>query len=172
MKFIKIAGAAAALALATSASAAAPEVGATVFGPEGNEVGTVTAADAATVTIDTGKHQAPVPANVLADGPDGPVISVTKVQLNQIMDQQKAEADAKRDAALVAGAMVHSADDAMLGNVASIDGDDVVVTLTDGSVALKREHFALNASGTLVALFTAEQIAAAVASATDASSAE
>lgn len=165
MKFIKLAGAAAALAFASTAFAAAPEVGATVFGPEGNEVGTITAADDATVTIDTGKHQAPVPANVLAEGPDGPIISVTKVQLDEIMDQQKADAEDKRDAALVAGAMVHTAKDAMLGTVASVDGDDVVVTMEEGKVALKREHFAVNAAGTLVALFTAEQIEQAVTAA-------
>lgn len=171
MKFIKVAGAAAALALATAATAA-PAVGDTVFGPQGNEVGTVTSADAATVVIDTGAHQAPVPANVLADGANGPVISVTKDQLNQIMDAQVAEAAAKRDAAIVEGAMVHSADDVMLGTVESIDGDNVVVTLSEGSVALLREHFTVPANGILTARFSAAQIAQTVAAAQEAATAE
>ena len=171
MKFTKIAGAAAALALATTANAA-PTVGDTVYGPEGNEVGTVTSADATTVVIDTGAHQAPVPANVLAEGPNGPVISVTKATLNQIMDAQVAEANAKRDAALVAGAMVHSADDVMLGNVASVEGDNVVVTLSDGSIALLREHFTVPENGILTARFSAAQIAESVAAAQESADAE
>lgn len=171
MKFTKIAGAAAALAFATIAHAA-PAVGDTVYGPQGNEVGTITAADAATVVIDTGAHNAPVPANVLAEGPNGPVISVTKTQLNEIMDAQVAEANAKRDAALVAGAMVHSADDVMLGTVDTVDGDDVVVKLTDGSIALLREHFTVPANGILTARFSAAQIAQTVAAAQETASAE
>ncbi|WP_049762419.1 hypothetical protein [Erythrobacter litoralis] len=170
MKFTKIVGAAAALAFATAAQAA-PAVGDTVYGPEGNEVGTITTADATTVVIATGEHDAPVPANVLAEGPDGPVISVTKAQLNEIMAAQKAEAAAKRDAALVEGAMVHSADDVMLGTVASIEGDNVVVDLTEGSVALLREHFTLPANGILTARFTAEQVAETVAAAQEAATA-
>ena len=164
MKFTWIVGTAAALAFATAAHAA-PAVGDTVFGPEGNEVGTIKTTDGTTVVIATGEHDAPVPANVLAEGPDGPVISVTKVQLNQIMAAQKAEALAKRDAAIVEGAMVHSADDVMLGTVGSIDGDTVVVKLADGSVALMREHFTVPANGILTARFTAEQVAETVAAA-------
>ena len=158
MKFVKLATAAAAFSLATAAAAAAPEVGATVYGPEGNPVGTIEAMQDGTAVVNTGTHAAPVPVTALGEGPNGPVISVTKAQLNQIIAQQKAEATTKRDAALVADAMVHTADDVMVGTVTSVNGDEVVVELEGSPAALTREQFAVNPAGTLIVLFTKAQL--------------
>ena len=48
-----------------------------------------------------------------------------------------------------------------LQNVRAGYGDAVVLDSPSGAVALKREHFALDAAGALIALFTADQVAAA-----------
>jgi preprotein translocase subunit YajC len=163
MKFAKLAAATALALSSLPALAAGPElaVGSTVYGPEGGVVGTVETIADGIVTVDTGKHKAPLPADVFGTSEKGPSITVTQVQINAMLDEQIAAAAAQRDAVLVAGAMVHTAGDLMLGNVKSVDGDDVVVDIETGPVTMKREHFAINANGTLIALFTMEQIEAA-----------
>jgi hypothetical protein len=166
MKFAKLAFAAA-LAAAASGAAFAQDVtvGATVTGPEGDVVGTVETVADGVVTVNTGKHKAPLPADAFGKGENGPTITVTKAQLDAMIDEQLAAAAGQRDAALVAGAAVVSAADAPLGTIKSVDGDAVVLDTGEGPVALKREHFAVNHAGALIALFTAEQIKAAAAGA-------
>ncbi len=168
MKFAKLAAATALALSSLPALAAGPElaVGSTIYGPEGEVVGTVETMADGIVTVDTGKHKAPLPADVFGTSEKGPSITVSQAQINAMLDEQVAAAAAKRDAALVAGAMVHTAGDLMLGNVKSVEGDDVVVEIETGPVAMKREHFAINANGTLIALFTMEQIEAAAEAAT------
>src|SRR3546814_11657337 len=79
------------------------------------------------------------------------------------MDEQIAAAVAQRDAALVVGAAVVSADAQPAGTVKEIDAatDAVVVEREAGLVTLKREHFAVDGNGALMALVTLEQIDAA-----------
>ncbi len=149
-------------AAATSAPAANVTVGATVIGPDGTAVGTVESVADGVVTVDTGKHKAPLPANAFGTGENGPTITVTKAQLDTMIDEQLAAAHAQRDALLVAGAEVHTADHQVLGKVESIDGNNVIITRAEGPVTLLREHFAAM-DNMLMALFTAEQIEAAVA---------
>lgn len=156
------------LALATLALAATPAiaapgdvtVGATVYGPQGNPVGQIATVEGGQAVVDTGKHKVPLGLEAYGKGENGPTITVTKAQLDAMVDQQLADAAAKRDAALVAGAAVVGANGAQAGKIKSIDGDTVVLESPAGPVALKREHFAINAGGALMALFTADQIAA------------
>lgn len=165
MKFARLAVAAALATAALPGVALAQDVavGATVFGPEGNVVGTVESVADGVVTLDTGKHKAPLPADAFGTGEKGPTITVTKAQIEGMIEEQLAAAAAQRDAALVAGAAVSSAKGAPLGTIKSVDGDAVVVETSDGSVEMLREHFAVDAQGALMALFTIEQIKAAAA---------
>lgn len=152
--------------LALSPLAAATDgvaVGATVFGPQGNEVGTIEQVDAQTVIVDTGKHKVPLGHEAFGASDKGPTITVTKAQLDEIVDQQIAEAAAKRDAALVAGAAVVSVKNMPLGTVDAVDGDTVILARNDKKVALKREHFGTSDKG-LMAYFTVEQIDQTLAS--------
>ena len=66
MKFAKLAIAAALATAAVSGTAYAQEVttGATVYGPNGNVVGTVESVTNGVVTVDTGAHKAPLPTSV------------------------------------------------------------------------------------------------------------
>ena len=167
---MKLAKMAATAALATvflpAAALAQVAAGATVYGPQGGEVGTVVSVDNGTVLVDTGVHKAPLPENAFGKGDKGPTITVTKAQIDAMMDEQIAAANAKRDAALVAGAAVVTAKGAPAGSIKSVEGDAVVLESPSGAVALKREHFAVDAQGALMALFTADQIATAAGAGT------
>ena len=126
-------------------------------------VGTVVSVADGVVTLDTGAHKAPLPANAFGKGDKGPTITVTKAQIDGMIEEQLAAAAARRDAALMAGAAVASATGAPLGTVTTVEGDAIVVETSEGPVAMKREHFAVDANGALMALFTVEQIKAAAA---------
>lgn len=160
MKSVKLALIATLLAT-TPAVAFAQEVGATVYGNDGNPIGTVEAMADGVVTIDTGKHKAPIPANLIGTGETGPSINATQAQINAMMDEQVAEANAKRDTALVEGAAVVSADGMPAGTVYTIDSEDAVIVQNEnGIVTLTRESFAVSPEGALMALYSAQQLAA------------
>ncbi|WP_374405086.1 hypothetical protein [Pelagerythrobacter sp.] len=164
MKFTKFALAAVAAAgLATAAHAQDVTVGATVYGPEGNPVGTVESVANGVVTLDTGTHKAPLPTNAFGTSENGPTITVTKAQLDAMIAEQMAAANAQRDTALVAAAPVLTADNQPLGTVKSVNGNTVIVTRAEGDVNLLREHFAVNQAGQLMVLFTDAQIDQAAA---------
>ena len=162
------------LALASVALIATPALandtvvaGATVTGPEGNAVGTIVSVENGQAVLDTGKHQVPLGVDMYGVGETGPTITVTKAQLDGMIDAQLAEAAAKRDAALVAGASAMDAEHAPLGTIVSVDGENVVIARGGdeaNKVALLREHFAATDHG-LMALLTNAQIDAAMASA-------
>lgn len=172
MKSVKLALIATLLAT-TPAVAFAQDVGTTVYGNDGNAIGTVEAVADGVVTIDTGKHKAPIPADLIGTGETGPSINATKAQIDAMMDAQVAEANAKRDAALVLGAPVVSAMGKPVGTISELDlmADAIVLESPEGPVALKKEHFAVNPQGQLMALFTLEQIASTAASAKEAAAA-
>lgn len=158
--------AALATALLPAAALAQVAAGATVYGPQGGEVGTIVSIEGGTVMLDTGTYKAPLPENAFGKSDKGPTITVTKAQIDAMMAEQVAAANAKRDAALVAGAAVVTAKGAPAGTIKSIEGDAIVLESPSGAVALKREHFAVDAKGALMALFTADQIAAAASAGT------
>ena len=169
MKFAKLALTAlapAAVLVAAPAMAAGIEVGATVVGPEGNPVGKIVSVEGDSVILDTGKHKVPTTTGNYVVGDMGPVIGVTKVQLNGMMDARVAQANAARDAALVVGAEVLTSDGQPLGTVGSIDGDNVVITRGEGKadIPLTRDYFSAGEAG-LAAGVTSAQIAAAEANA-------
>ena len=74
------------------AAAMAQDVGATVYGNDGNPIGTVEAVQNGVVLIDTGKHKAPIPADLIGAGTAGPSINATKGQIDAMMDEQVAAA--------------------------------------------------------------------------------
>lgn len=161
MKFAKLAVAAAILSASPiAANAAELAAGAKVTGPEGNAVGTVVSVENGIAVVDTGKHKAPLPANVFGETPDGFTISVTKAQIDSMIEQQMAEAAAKRDAALMVGANVVTSDSQPLGTVNEIDGDNVVIAVGGDEatkVTLLREYFVANDTS-LMARLTKAQI--------------
>jgi hypothetical protein len=167
MKFAKLAVAAVALAATPALANDQVVAGATVTGPEGNAVGTIVSVENGQAVLDTGKHQVPLGVDMYGQGEAGPTITVTKAQLDGMIDAQLAEAAAKRDAALVVGAEAMTAKHAPLGTVLEINGDNIVVARGGDEtqkVTLLREHFVAGEHG-LMALLTNDQIDAAMAQA-------
>lgn len=159
MKFAKLAFLATAMAV-TPIAANAQDVGATVYGNDEAPIGTVEANADGIVTVNTGKHMAPLPAELLAEREGQWTVNATKAQIDQMMDAQVAEANAKRDAALLVGAAVMSADGQPAGTVYTIDDADMVIVKDgNGIITLTRESFAVNETGALIVLYSAEQIA-------------
>ena len=163
MKFAKLAVAAVALAATPALANDQVVAGATVTGPEGNTVGTIVSVDNGQAVLDTGKHKVPLGVAMYGQGENGPTITVTKAQLDEMMDAQLAEAAAKRDAALVVDAAVLSADGQPVGTVYTVDTADMVIVKNDTKiVTLKRDAFALDANGALMVLYTAGDLTAAM----------
>lgn len=159
MKFTKLALLATAMAVAPYA-ANAQDVGATVFGNDDAAIGTVTTNDGSVVTVDTGKHKAPLPANLLAEREGKWTVNATKAQIDQMMDAQVAAANEARDAALIEGAAVMSADGQPVGTVYTVDTEDMVIIKNDaGIITLTRDSFAADANGALIVLYSAADIA-------------
>ncbi|MBX7541093.1 hypothetical protein [Qipengyuania sphaerica] len=160
------------LALASVALIATPALandqvvaGATVTGPEGNAVGTIVQVENGQAVLDTGKHKVPLGVDMYGQGETGPTITVTKAQLDGMIDAQLAEAAAKLDAALVAGASAMDAQHAPLGTILEIDGNNVIIARGGdeaNKVTLLKEHFTATDHG-LMALLTNAQIDAAMA---------
>ncbi len=162
MKTLKLALLAGALALTPSAGLA-QDVGTTIYGNDGNPVGTVAEVNAQVVVIDTGKHKAPVPVSMVFDGDKGKSVNATRDQVDTMMDSRVAEAIAKRDAALVEGAAVVSAGGRAVGRLGAVDlaADTILLDAGQGTLRLKKEHFAVNPQGELTVLYSADQIASA-----------
>jgi hypothetical protein len=92
-------------ALAMSPAAAlAQEVGETIYGADGHPVGRVVELNDRVVVIDTGRHQARVPTNLLFDGAKGKSVNATRERLDDMMDERVADNGSKRDAALTQNA--------------------------------------------------------------------
>jgi sporulation protein YlmC with PRC-barrel domain len=162
MKSVKIALLASVLA-ATPAVVFAQEVGATIYGSDGSPVGTVAEVTGEVVVIDTGTHKAPVPVAQLYDGDAGKSVNATKAQVDTMMAEQVAAANAKRDAALVQGAAVVSVGGEPVGTLATVDlaADKITLEGEQGALMLKKEHFAMSPEGKLTVLYSADQLASA-----------
>ena len=117
----------AAPATAATAAAKGVAVGAKVFGPQGEEVGTIETISGGNVVINTGTSRATLAETSFGTGAKGPIIGLTKAQLDAAVMQAKAQASSAMDAALVPGADVSSKDGIAVGKIESVEGDKVVV---------------------------------------------
>lgn len=141
--------AAAALALAavsapTLAQGANLAVGAKIYGPNGNEVGTIEKIEGEAVVVNTGTVTAALPANTFGTSDKGPTIGWDKAQLEAAVTEANDQAAAELKAALVAGADVYSSDAVLLGKVKEVAKDgSVIVELSGGPVALPGAQMAL-----------------------------
>lgn len=171
MNFTKAIFAAGALSLASvsgvalaqdAAATAAVAAGATIYGPEGNEVGTIESVTDGVATLDTGKHKVGLPLDRFGENAEGQkTVAVTRDQLNTMVDEQLAQAAAQLDAVLVAGAPVVDVNGTALGSVGAIEGEEVTVETEWGAFALKKENF-LPGEGHVTAQVQADQVKAAL----------
>ena len=171
MRFTKAIFAAGALSLAcfsTAAlaqdAAAAVEVtaGTTVYGPEGNEVGTIESVADGVATLDTGAHKIGLPVDRFGRNAENQTtIAVTRDALNKMVEDQLAEAAAQLEAALVVGAPVVDVNGVSLGSVGKVEGEDVTVETEWGAFALKKANFQPGEAG-VTAQVLADQVKTAL----------
>jgi hypothetical protein len=147
-------------------AAAAAFAFAAVFGPDGNEVGTIERVEGANAVVNTGTVTATLPTEVFGVGETGPTIGWNKAELEAAVNAEKEEATAALAAALVTGTDFYSVDGVMLGKVESVGEDGlVVVNLATGPVSLPEAQFAMQAEK-LTFLSTAADLEAAIAAQT------
>jgi hypothetical protein len=161
--------AAAALSLAgmsgtAYAQAASVQAGQTVYGSDGAEVGKIDKVENGTAVVNTGTHTLGLTLDKFGKSPKGPTISVTKAQLDDLVEKANADAAAKLDAALVVGAAVVDNAGATLGTIDKVDGDNIVLKTEKGPVSMTRKYFAMT-NGALTALVTKDQVLASLDSA-------
>lgn len=180
MNFARIALLATTLVAAPMA-AQAQDVGTTIYGNDDAPIGKVVANADGIVTVDTGTHEAPLPAELIGQREIGYSVNATQAQIDQMMAAQlaeqeriaaeaaaeaaqaKAEAEAALAAALVVGAPVITADAQPLGLVDEIAGENVVIKTEDAQlVTLPQNLMALDAEGSIVARANLDDIMAAL----------
>lgn len=150
--------------------AAALVVGATVYGPQGAEVGKIESMPNGNVVVFTGNNRATLPASAFGKNEKGLVVSMTKAQLDAAVEaavaKAKQQANQALATALVPDAEVRSSDGVLVGSVQKIEGNNVVVDLADGrAITLQRKHLTADDSG-LKLVMTEAQFQDAVNAAT------
>ena len=146
---------------ATAAASATPTAGATVYDPQGGTVGTVASISGSTATIDTGKNKVGLPFSSFAAGDKGPVIAMTRDQV----DQAAAGAKANAAAAVTAGASVKGPKGEPVGTIKSVDGQYAVLDTGAKQAKLLLSAFASTDGGLVIGLTKAQVEAAAGAAA-------
>jgi hypothetical protein len=143
----------------SAAAAVAPTVGAKVYGPEGNEVGTVESVQNGVITVNTGAARAGLPTSAFAMREKGLTIGMTKEQLEAAINGAKAQSSAAKEAAMVVDAPIKSSDGVVLGTISKIEGDDVTVQLSDGASAILKKSYLGLVNGSLALGMTAAAFA-------------
>jgi hypothetical protein len=161
-------GAVAAPALAQAPAAqgnvaTAVVAGAKVLDPQGGDVGTVESVSGGNAVIATGTNKVALPLASFAVGPNGPVIGMTRAEL----DAAAAQAAAQTAASVAAGAKVSGAQGAAIGTVESVEGGFAIVNTGRGKVKLPVTAFAKNETGLVIGM-TAAELDAAISAASPA----
>jgi preprotein translocase subunit YajC len=139
----------AALAAAAIASPvfAAVTVGATVKDTAGGVVGQVASVSGSDVIVDTGKHKVTIPQASFGGTADAPLLAMTKSQLDAAYDQAIAEQQAKLTNAIQPGATVRGTEGGIIGTIAKLDGDFVMVKGEAGEARIPASGLSLKADG-------------------------
>ena len=159
----------------TSASASTPQTaaaatggkvvaGAMVMDTKGGSVGTIESVSGDLAVLDTGSHKVSLPLSSFAAGTTGPIISMTKAEVDAAAGGA-AEADkAALAAMLTQGAQVTGPEGNPVGTIEANDGQFITLAMTGATkVKLPVSAFAKGANGPVVSM-TAAQIDAAVKS--------
>lgn len=160
--FPAVASAQAAAPATTPAQAGASvAAGATVYDTSGGVVGTVDSTDGTNAIVNTGTVKAAIPLSSLGKGAQGPVLAMTKAQLEAAAGQQQAQASAEFKSKLVPGAIVYGTGGAQLGTIKSADASFVTLTTDSGDAKLPVGGFGPGPQGVTLGM-TADQLKAAM----------
>jgi len=157
----------AALSAPAMAQGAGVTAGATVYGPDGTEVGKIEQVDGTNVVINTGSLTATLPAEVFGEGESGPTLGWNKADLEAAIAAEQQSSQEALLAALVPGAQLYSADGLVVGTVNEVNADGMVVVqhTSAGPIQLPKDQMALQGEK-LTFLATAADLEAAVSAQT------
>ncbi|MCU0891206.1 MAG: hypothetical protein MUE77_05555 [Sandarakinorhabdus sp.] len=144
---------------------AAVTVGATVKDTKGGVVGTVASASGGNVVVDTGNHQVTIPETSFATTPDGPLLAMTRAELDSAAEAAMAAEKAKLASAIQPGATVRGTQGGVIGTISKLDGDFVMVKGEAGEARIPAAGLSLKADGLHFGM-TAEQFSDAVKAST------
>jgi preprotein translocase subunit YajC len=181
MKLINAFGVAAATLLAapivaqtsTAPAAAAPAAGANVtagakvFDTQGGDVGTVESVTNGVAVVDTGTNKVGLPLASFGAGANGPIIAMTKVELDNAAAQASQQSAAELKAQLTPGATVYGASGAQVGTIKEADDQYITLTRANGAVKLPVSAFGKGASGPMISM-TVEELDKAMSAASPA----
>lgn len=148
-------------AAASAPASATPTAGATVYDSQGGTVGTIASVSGTTATIDTGKNKVALPFSSFAAGDKGPMIAMTRDQV----DQAAAGAKATAAASVTAGASVKGPKGEPVGTIKSVDAQYAVLDTGTKQAKLPLSAFATTDSGLVIGMTKAQLEAAAGAAA-------
>ncbi len=149
-------------AAAPATAAAQVKAGASVFDTSGAQAATIESVSGDLVVVSTGTNKVTMPMASFAAGPNGPVVSVTKAQLDAAAVQAAAQASAALKTALVTGAPVHGNGGMVLGTIKTVgDPNIVVATPKNGDVSVPLTLFSAGKAGVTINLNQTEFDAAA-----------
>lgn len=150
---------AAAPAAAASAKTAVA-TGATVYDTSGNVVGTIESVSGDMAVLATDQVKASIPLSSFGTGEKGPVLALTREQINAQAGAANAEAkkeqEQKKIAQLVPGATVKDASGAVVGTIKSVDAQFAVVDTQKVQARLPLTAFAAGDTGPVVGITKAE----------------
>lgn len=149
-------------AAAASGSVAA---GQTVYDTAGGVVGKVDKVDGGVAVIATGKNNVGLPVTSFAAGPNGPILAMTRDQVDAAAAGAAADAAAKTAAAITAGAVVKDTAGAAVGTIKSVEGEYALLDTSKVQVKLPLTAFASQPDGLVVGMTKAQIEAAAKAGA-------
>ncbi|WP_076071446.1 hypothetical protein [Sphingomonas montana] len=143
---------------ATAAPSAATSVkaGATVTDVAGGTVGTIKSVEGDLAVLSTGTVEVRLPLSSFAAGANGPVIGLTKAQVEAAASGATAERQAKLAAQITAGTTVMDTSGGTVGKIESVDGEFATVATTKNKVKLPISSFAAGASGPVIGMTAAE----------------
>ncbi|MFA6117563.1 MAG: hypothetical protein WC729_26465 [Sphingomonas sp.] len=149
-------------------AAPAPELkpGTVIFDPAGAEVGTIESLAGEAVVVSTGTNKVTLSAKSFGNSPKGPVLGMTKTQLDSAATQAAAETATALKSKLVPGAVVHGVGGTnVVGTVKEAADTTVDVTTARGDVRLPIGAFSLSAAGAIIIGMSSADFDAAVAAA-------
>lgn len=147
---------------AAAPAGAGPAVGGTVYDAQGGTVGTIASTDGTNAVIDTGTVKASIPLTSLGTGPKGPVLGMTKAELEAAAGQGAAQAAQNFQSQLTTGATVYGAGGSSVGTIKAVEGQFVTLTTAKGDARLPIGSFGPGPKGVTIGM-TAEQLDAAMA---------
>jgi preprotein translocase subunit YajC len=151
-------------AAVTAAPAAAVAAGQTVHDTAGGVVGKIDKIEGQVAVVATGKNSVGLPLTSFAMGANGPIISMTRDQLDAAAASAAADAAAKDAAKITAGATVSDTAGGAVGTIKAVEGGFALLDTSAVQVKLPLASFAVKGDGLIVGMTKAQIEAAASAS--------